>query len=111
LFSLRWTTSVAVSFLCFQLAAGQSLLTTAVQTLNNTINSSTTAVQTQAAAATQQLQAAANATIQNITSQVQAALNCSQGIAASIIASSEQAVACLNQKLTSLTAIANASRK
>lgn len=108
---LHWTASAAVSFLCLQLAAGEPLFTSSVQTLQNTINSSATVLQTQATAVTQQTQAAANATIQNVTSQAQAALKSTQQLASTLDITYEQAQSCLIQKGTSLLAIVNSSRK
>ena len=70
-----------------------------------------TSLETQATAGILQFQAAANATIQTITSEVQVALNSSQQYVSALNISYQQAEACLIQKVTGLAAIANTSRK
>jgi hypothetical protein len=106
----HWTSSVAVSVLCFQLAAGQNTLTAALQLFQNTINSNTASLQTLATAGIQELQAAADDTMKNIITQIQAAMNSSQQYA-SLLNISSQAQNCLIRKERQLAAIANASRK
>jgi hypothetical protein len=112
-FSFRhWTASVAVSFLCFQLAAGQNTaLIIALQPLLNAINSDLNVLQPQATTATQQIHAIGSAGSLNITQQIQAASNSVQQFAASINATSQQAQDCLNNQTQTLTAINNTARK
>ena len=107
----HWTTSVALSALWFQLAAGQVSISVNLQPLVNQITSNLTSLQAQATAATQQLQVAANATIQNITSQIQASLDCALQYVSILSAAYPQVQACLNLKIQGLAAIANATRK
>ena len=124
-FFQHWPTSIAVSFLYFQLAAGQNPLAIVAPApfpdpgpapapwdpLGIFFQPFAKAILTQATAGIQQLQAAANATKQTITSQVQASLNSSEQYASALNVSYQRAQACFVQKETQLAAIANASRK
>ena len=107
----HWTSSVSVSVLCFQLAAGQGPLTIALQQLQNTITSGTTNLQTRATVATQQVQDAGYTALLSITLQTLAALKNNQEYASSTNDISQQAQACLTQETQNLTAVGNASRK
>jgi hypothetical protein len=112
-FSFRhWTTSAAVSFLCFQLAAGQfTVINVALEPLTVAISTNLSALQTEANAALQQVQATENAALQDITSEIQAANNTVQQYAADIGATSQQAQECLSNETQTLTTIANNARK
>jgi hypothetical protein len=99
-------------FFRFQLAARHSMaLTNALQPLQTTITNDTTTLQTQEAEAIQQIQAAGNATVQNITSQIQASQNTAQQYATSLNLTAAQAQGCLTQQTQNLTDIAISSRK
>jgi ABC-type transporter Mla subunit MlaD len=92
------------------LAAGQDILTT-VQNIQNLINPTINALQAQETASIEQVQAAANTISQNITSQVQAAMNSTQQLSSTLGNTSKQVQACLAQKIAALSAIAQVSRK
>jgi len=70
-----------------------------------------TSLKTEATAAFQQLQVAANSTIKNITLQLQASKNYSEQIFNTLNIGYQQVQACLIQKVQGLDEIANASGK
>jgi len=107
----HWNSSVAVSALCFQLAAGELNNSELLQALEDQITCNLTSLKTEATAAFQQLQVAANSTIKNITLQLQASKNYSEQIFNTLNIGYQQVQACLIQKVQGLDEIANASGK